>query len=1057
MQKRSLNICKKTLAAFFLLLLCARLFARSGMLSGEKNLRVSKTRWFDIIYPERCQESAAILYEKADKVYDEVTAQYGLSPVFRMPVVITPAVDQFNAFWTALPYNHIAIYDTGYSGSSELAVFSETLISTFRHELTHAVTYNMKDGFWRFVGNTFGDCVTPGMLTITTGMAEGATVTSESAAGEGRLNDEFARHYVKQAKIEGSFPSYHDVSGASDIVPGGAPYYFNGAFHQWLQDKYGMAAYANFWYLVVNGKTYTIAGAFKKAYGLKLKKAWKAFEESYEVPEVAPNPVSAGQAADFFEAEKNDYSEQNAAGSMYSSLTSALVRDASTNAPVTRLVWLDQAGGRVFAADSNVSGSRKLFSMRGINSVRLSNDGRLLAVSYISENAATSSGRVKIYDIENKRFFSVPEKGLKEALVVAVPGEPLSEFSTRDAERALSELPTPSAPVCYYLVGQKYLAQHYSIYIAKINFSEDGRSIKALEPCTEIPMPVETNPFAFTALGDGSFAFLKKEGLKYSLCIASVDGWLLKEFAFEEGMSVRSLAYSEKEKCFSFSYARKNTMPRPGLLNVESGELRLFNQDISGGVFEPVLNEDDIVYIGKFYRQNRLLSIKNINTQEWLSSSLNQNTIQDSVDVENLPFKEGRQFNTTLPSKSYNPFPYLTQGIFIPVSTYQTEYFGINADYVSNAGTSYLGFTWLTANPWTEGSSDLYLFTSGWNALSNAVGLELQIKKGTATSLFSSQLDIKSEFDSKGWKVSGGNLSLSSNVYAGRISSISLSNSSEAYIGRQETRFPEYYENPESENYKSLPTIAFWDKEIFGITAPQDDILYYKLLNITSINYSNIRRWGPGRFEYAGFSAGLIFGARYDASLEEDSFTFVNATAFGGEAKIYIPHLLPFESKYGYTYNLPLRLTGLFLPSDSIYGYVKPEKVYGRVLFDALAETTLFSMDIQKALPVITALYINDFYISAGYAASGTAAYTGKTGFQNKYLGTYFSDFASGKGFYYDSVYVKTAMEFTPNIGVFASSNYKMTLLATYSYVLHSPENLKAVERFRMTIGFNLQ
>ena len=156
MQKNVLGTYRKQFSILVLLLLCAKLFAYSGMLSGEKNLLVTKTKWFDIIYPKRCELSAGILYEKADSVYDEVTAQYGLTPSFRMPVVITPAVDQFNAFWTAVPYNHIAIYDTGVSGSNELAVFSETLLSTFRHELTHAVTYNMKDDAWRTTGNGRG-------------------------------------------------------------------------------------------------------------------------------------------------------------------------------------------------------------------------------------------------------------------------------------------------------------------------------------------------------------------------------------------------------------------------------------------------------------------------------------------------------------------------------------------------------------------------------------------------------------------------------------------------------------------------------------------------------------------------------------------------------------------------------------------------------------------------------------------------------------------------------------------------------------------------------------
>ena len=458
MQKRDLRTCNKTGRRLFSLLcvflLCAQLSAHSSIMSGEKDLRVVKTKWFDIIYPARCEQSASILYEKADALYDEVTAQYGLTPSFRMPVVITPAVERFNAFWTSVPYNHIAIYDTGASGSGELAVFSETLLSTFRHELTHAVTFNMKSGFWRIIDKVFGDCVVPGMLAVTTGMAEGATLTSESAAGEGRLNDEYSRHYVKQAKIENSFPSYHDVSGASDITPGNAPYYFNGAFHQWLQDNYGLSAYADFWYRVVNGDNFTISGAFKKAFKIKLTKAWKQFKQDYEVPAVPANPVKAGLVQDFFEPGADKYSRMNDAGSVYASLSTG----------GDRLVWVDRIGNRVFAAEKGKEADYKeLFSQNGLTSARLSSDGRFLALSYYSGNGVGTTARVKIYDFENGHFYSVKETGLKEAAVVKNGGG-------------------------WYLVAQKYISQHYSIEVSQLVLSGDGRRVTGCEPVAEVVM-----------------------------------------------------------------------------------------------------------------------------------------------------------------------------------------------------------------------------------------------------------------------------------------------------------------------------------------------------------------------------------------------------------------------------------------------------------------------------------------------------------------------------------------------------------------------------------------
>ena len=1004
MQKNDLRKCKKIIISLIsVFLLWANLTAYSGMLSGEKKLRVAKTRWFDIIYPARCEESASILYEKADGVYDEVTAQYGLSPSFRIPVVITPAVDTFNAFWTAVPYNHIAIYDTGASGSSELAVFSETLLSTFRHELTHAVTYNMKNAAWRITGKIFGDCVVPGMLTVTTGMAEGATLTSESAAGEGRLNNEYSKHFVKQAKIEGKFPSYHDVSGASDVAPGGSPYYFNGAFHEWLQEKYGMAAYAEFWYRVVNGKNFTIAGAFKKSFGIKLKKAWAQFEEEYEVPVIGANPVEAGLVRDFFQPDSKSYSRMNDAGSLYSSLSAA----------GGRLVWMDSFGGRVFAAEAvdkldlsegseiTVNSAprektpyRQIFSLRGLNDVRLSNDGRFLAASYTSGNGAGATARVKLYDFESAGLFTIEERGLKEAVVLKSGGG-------------------------WYLLAQKYMDQHYSIVVRKLLFDDSGRRVRGTEEVSELVLGAEINPYAFTPLDDGSFAWLKKEGLSQSLCISSINGSLLKEYAFPQGMFVHSLSYNDGT--FLFSYVEKGTMPRLGSIQISSGLFSLDARDISGGVFEPVFWKDQVVYIGEFYRQSRLLCLDLEGGAEVESQSdAAAGAAVEAVADENAGEPD---YESTLPSQPYNPFPYITRGIIIPVSNYSTDYFAVNAESTSDPYNIPLGLTYITANPWTEGSSDLYTFTAGWNLKSQALGMALTINKGTATSLLQSSTVIKSEFDKHGWKQSGVNFTLSSFVEAGRYFSIGAANASDARIGN---------------------------------LTPENGTIYYMLQNVSTLQLSNVRRTGPGRFEYGGFTVGVTAGARYDSDFNENPVEYFNATAIGAVLKLRIPHLLPFESKYGYTCNLPLRINTALLPSSSSYGLTQPKTSPGRAVLDASAETTLFSIDVQKAVPVITALYINDFNIAAGYSGTLAAGLASESGFQNTLLKSYFKSIKEGKGYYLDSVYIRTTMEFTPNIGLFARPAYKMGLYSTFGYVLHSTEPLKPAESLRLTLGLDI-
>ena len=1023
------NLRKKLIAGLVFSLLCASIFAHGGMFSGERKLRVVKTQWFDIIYPERCEASAAILFAKADSVYEEVTAQYGLTPAFRMPVIITPAVEQFNAFWTAVPYNHIAIYDTGASGSSDLAVFSETLLSTFRHELTHAVTYNMKNGFWRAMGKVFGDEFAPGMVTVTTGMAEGATVTSESAAGEGRLNDEYAKHYVKQAKIEGKFPSYHDVSGASDVSPSGSPYYFTGAFHGWLQEKYGLSAYADFWYRVVNGKSLTIAGAFKKSFGIKLSTAWKQFMADYDVPQIEANPVRAGQAQDFFEPALADYSRLNNAGSLYGSLSAA----------GSKLIWTDRFGGRVFLREADLQGVNEdsshnplpvLFSLRGLTTARLSTDGRFIAASYMSESSPTVSARVKIYDLKNHSFYTVKETGFKSAAIAV----------TQNAGGNTGN---------YYLIAQKYFSQVYSIAVYKISLNKEGL-IKGTEPFAEVRLGTETNPYAFTPLQDGTFAWLKKERMSYSLCISALDGTLLKSYDFPDGMVVRSLSAwggaaaaeipegsATSDSVFYFSYAQKDTLPRLGRVELGSGgaKLSLSSEDISGGVFEPVFWNGKLVYIGEFYRQNRLLclaggdlgdagSLTRVDDISGEIKSLTQGDVDgDSGELApQLP---------SLNSKPYNPFSYLNRGILVPLSMYKPDYIGPNAAETSELYSYLLGITYITAQPWTSGITDVYTLTSGWDFETETAGVSLKISTGTETPLFQTQTEIKSEFNRDGWKQGGGIFTFSSTMATGNKSKLTLSNTTKALIGSQ-------------------------------------DIYHYYIEDIVSLTWSNIMKAGPGRFENKGVAFSISYGGRRDAPFEADSDPYADLSALSAAVRFCIPRLLPFESAYGFTYNIPLNLGFKILPTSSIYGYASFGKEYskgsgknakdhlGRVVFDAFLDLLAFSMDVQKAIPGITAVYLNDFYISTGYAATGTAGSATFGGFQTAKLGEYFKAVADGRGYYLDSVYVKTAVELTPNIGIFASTNYKITLYSVFSVTIHSLTALEPLERLRLSFGFTM-
>lgn len=387
---------KKIVLLFTAFILSTNLFAHSGIMSGQKDIRISKTKYFDIIYAKGSEQSAEILYQNADDVYRDLAEQLGLKHEFRLPVVISPAQDEFNAYFSCGPFNHIVIFDTVCTES--IAVFTDEFLMTFRHELTHAITYNLRNDFWFGLDKVFGDVYNPALLTITTAWAEGATVSIESQNGEGRVNDEYALQMVKQAKIEGNFPKYSSVQGAIDVYPSTTEsYMFGGAFNAWLQNKYGMEKYAEFWYRCVNFKSITYFSCFKKVYGIKIKDVWKEFYDSIEVPEVCANPEDEKWCSGFEGGKKL---------SLYKGLSSWK----------KGFVFYDSFSKKVNSfSDGKIT---CLYKQPYVENLSISKDGRFIAESFESISRMVPKNKVRIYDLKNKCFFTLKEESLRDAAII---------------------------------------------------------------------------------------------------------------------------------------------------------------------------------------------------------------------------------------------------------------------------------------------------------------------------------------------------------------------------------------------------------------------------------------------------------------------------------------------------------------------------------------------------------------------------------------------------------------------------------------------------------------
>ncbi|MBR5400178.1 MAG: hypothetical protein IK102_00075 [Treponema sp.] len=922
---------------FLFLLICSPLSAvNQGVMSGAGKLRVSQTKWFDIIYAPKNAVTAKILYENADDIYSRLAQSYGVEPFLRMPVVITSTVEQFNAYQTNTPYACIVIYDTAVS--SDLAVFSQTLLSTFTHELTHALTYNLKDDAYKVLAKIWGDGWAGYYLSITRGIAEGATVSYESSTGEGRLNDSYVLQMLRQAKIEGQFPSYSDVKGASDSYPANSFYYFNGAFAQFLQQNYGMDKYAEFWFRCVNLKNYTAAGAFKKAFGIKLNQAWTLFKDSFEVPEVAgANPVELGQAYDFFDPAANDYSINNNAGSTYTNLCASSKGIYYSGGSYNWVYFVDtaqlQKGGAVKP--------KRIFRHDYLDGLTVSADGRFAAVSYYSNLSSNTKHKAAIYDLQNKTWFNIPQSNIACPSIIIKDGQ-------------------------YYVVWQKYEPQKYFICVNKIRLE---KNIRGLEETAVLEFGPEEIPFDFTDLGDGRLAFIKKSELNYGICVADLELSAVQEYMVpQEGIRLQNLSSVMGEGQtgrLAFSWATKQTLPRLGFFDTNLAQFSLYKKNISGGIHEPALSADSqIIYVAKFFRQNRLLKL-NQNEQDY------DTYIAQAQDTQ--PAAAPLITTQVLPYKPFKPFSYAFKGFLLPVSIASTD-----------SNLTPLGFTYITSTPWTSG---LFITSGGYGIQAGAGAFHMEYSGGTGTSLFTYDISSDMVIDGMGMSQVSANVSAQNRFDFGTRSAALFAASAKAVYGRSDFLV----------NYQSL-----------------------------SATYSNIVSYGPGKYERGGFtfSTGVIHSGSVKVkpvfAKDMDYFDLVFAL------ETDIPRLIPVLCHNNFTYNLPLKLkAGLFASNAGNYSVAS-----------ASAEALLFGYNIQKAIPGVSALFINDVILTlrymGGFDFADIADYD--VNWHIAYLDKYVRQIADGTIKYRDYATIKLTLGFTPNVGGFADTQFRYNFFLSYSF-----------------------
>ncbi len=658
-----------------LLTVSAVFTAEDSILSRPRKVYVLRTEHFDILFPELCKETANLLVEEADGLYEKAKKETGFVQDLRIPVVISPDSDCLSVTYTQSPYNRIVIFEA--VADASLTGFKDNLLGLFYHEIYKAVSKAIRTPLFQFISRFAGDFFEPISITnipfsFVEGRAyffEGQGLNQEDKEKYGRYNDGYFLQILSQAKYDGKFPSYYEASVSLDIYPGNELLYAaTSAFIAYLIQTYGYEKFEAYWEESGAFHFYLMQGIFYSIYKKHLNDVWNDFIESIPLPaKVDKMEELAPQVGRFFENDQEGLYQHL----LYSEYG---------------YVWYDDIRHEVDLYDPNSSFKIRqlLFLADKIDSMNLSPDGRYLVLSYrqIKSRDEFEKKVTWIYDLREREFLDY-------------------EFPLRDSTIILSDKGE------LLLAGVNVESKHPIIQIFSLPEDEDD-SLLIYEKAFE----KDSIPSSLCAAGNGKFSYLltkdtEKTLVQEKLADKSVKSWKLKETS-EFDLNITNLRYfkttSHKNKevnsqnsIYSFQYLSEleNCFVRTGFItlneNYEPDQLYLMQEDLVGGTYYPFIKDDTLYYSAKRYRQNELSYIKTdlLTFEKGLIQACPN--LECAYIEQEVPFtsKElnGHELSGYWPLKYMFP---MTPMLFLPVRKLSVEedtskWPGLGASFVTNS------------------------------------------------------------------------------------------------------------------------------------------------------------------------------------------------------------------------------------------------------------------------------------------------------------------------------------------------------------------------------------
>lgn len=622
---------------WFILLSCNFMF--SAFDYGKK-LYTFPTKYFDFIYSENSKDTALYIASFADDTFEKINAMLKSKHTERFTVVISGDSKEANGYANTSPsYSTIVIYNVQPNVEWTVGNGKEFFKLEFLHELTHAISLNIRSEFLEVMSKIFGNWLWPAS-TMPLSFMEGVTVSFESLEGYGRVNYPLIKQQIQQDILDGKFRTFPQASGSYDRYLYRANFYhYGGFFSDYLQKKHGMEKYTQLWHQSLEQPLGGLGGVFFLNSDLLsfLAPVSQLGPLVGIVPPFVESLFALGPAfrtvyGTSIEEEWDSFKEQmRYKGNLLlntNTLSSTRVETEGVQLVTDNVYFLDRFNEEIKAFNLKTQETSTLIAEEGINSFNVRKDGSAMLIC-------------RSYNKDRKN----------ETLQVAIQEKNLITGSVR----TLSNNDIREAAYCQDGIIGVQIRSHFTDLVFIRNNGEVKVLLKGNEK-TIFSSPKEYN--------SEEAVFLVQDNGKMKVGKVKIE---TGEAALLEGdiSFVRTIsAYDGK---ILFSYNNDMTFYKMAILDGEN--LTVQTENYSGGVFFPMLYQDDLYYLGKFSDGDQLY----VYPKKYKDF---KGTPVKAAFIKYQPEPDQTKTYAAIKrdEKNYNPVPYLLPHAWLPIVTFQADY-----------------------------------------------------------------------------------------------------------------------------------------------------------------------------------------------------------------------------------------------------------------------------------------------------------------------------------------------------------------------------------------------